>query len=113
MLIGSEEQNTNNIHSKRTATVDTTGDTVVGRPANLAGFWVMPGVANSVFSFYNYLKDIGVLGPVFFELDVPKAGGSDRQNCLGMTLPGNGIRFDKGIWVVGSVNSGSLTVFYQ
>jgi len=112
MLIGSEEQNTNNVHSKRIATVDTTGDTAVGRPANLVGFWVMPGSENSVFSFYND-TDGAAIGLVFLELDVPKIGGDDAQQCLGMTLPGNGIRFDKGIWVVGSVNAGSLTVFYQ
>lgn len=101
--------NTNNILTKYKAAPDGTGALEITRPCNLRGFWVCPGAAAAKVQLLN-----GTGGDVLFEFDVLESKTADAQPAIGLTLPGNGIRFDTGIWVTSATSSVvSITLFYQ
>lgn len=92
----------------------TTGVVGVARPCFLRGFWVLPGDTGIITV---QLRDgTSVAGTVLMKFDVgdmSAAGVGDGQ--FGLTLPGNGIRFDTGLWVQGENTNTitSITLFYQ
>jgi|TARA_R110000824_G_scaffold123678_1_gene281719 hypothetical protein len=104
---------TNNILSVRVPTPSDSGASGVGRPCNLRGFWFGPGTADVVVKLHNSTAD--ATGTVLLEIDAMQEGSPNYQQATGMTLPGNGIRFDEGIWVVGAAANTivGITLFYQ
>ena len=92
----------------------TTGVVGVDRPCFLRGFWVLPGATGIIT--VQLRNGTSVSGTVLMKFDVgdmSAAGVGDGQ--FGMTLPGNGIRFDTGLWVQGENSNTieSITLFYQ
>ena len=92
-----------------------TGAVGVARSCNLRGFWVLPGAADAIITV-QLRNGTSVSGTVLMKFDVgdmSAANNSDGQ--FGMTLPGNGIRFDTGLWVQGENTNtiSSITLFYQ
>ena len=93
-----------------TAPNETAGKEGVDRPCNLRGFWVAPGDTGIITVNLRNGTGVAVSDEVLMTFDV---GVSSLG--FGMTLPGNGIRFDTGLWVQGedSLTITSITLFYQ
>jgi len=111
---------TNNTLSVRVPTPDDDGASGVGRPCNLRGFWFGPGTSDVVVKLYNSTISADGGGTfdsttLLLEIDAMKEGDPNYQQATGMTLPGNGIRFDEGIWVIGAAANtiAGITLFYQ
>ena len=93
----------------------TTGVVGVNRPCNLRGFWVLPGAADAIITI-QLRNGTSVSGTVLMKFDVgDMSAANNGDGQFGMTLPGNGIRFDTGLWVQGENTNTitSMTLFYQ
>ena len=103
-----------NVLASYVAAPDVTGVVGVDRPCFLRGFWVLPGDTGIIT--VQLRNGTSVTGTVLMKFDVgdmSAAGVGDGQ--FGLTLPGNGIRFDTGLWVQGENTNTitSITLFYQ
>ena len=99
-----------------TAPNATAGKEGVARPCNLRGFWVLTGSAVGAMTIQ--LRNgtgVTVSDEVLMAFDVANLGTAADESQFGMTLPGNGIRFDTGLWVQGEDTNTitSITLFYQ
>ena len=98
-----------------TAPNATAGKEGVARPCNLRGFWVLTGSAVGAMTI-QLRNGTSVSGTVLMKFDVGDMSAADvGDGQFGMTLPGNGIRFDTGLWVQGENTNTitSITLFYQ
>jgi len=92
-----------------------TGAVGVARSCNLRGFWVLPGSGDAIVTV-QLRNGTSVSGTVLMKFDVGKLSAANlAEGQFGMTLPGNGIRFDTGLWVQGENTNTitSITLFYQ
>ena len=93
-----------------------TGAAGVARPCNLRGVWVLPGAGDAIVTLQFHNSTADKTGTVLFKFDVGKMSGANvGDGQFGLTLPGNGIRFDTGIWVQGEDTNTitSITLLYQ
>ena len=107
----------NNVLAAYTQDPDQNGSQLVGRPCNLRGFIVLPstiGAPNGTKLEFRNSLTIGTDADNLLVFEV----GQDTTPGYAIseyTIPGNGIRFDVGIFVVGEdtniVHAG--TVIYQ
>ena len=105
-----------NILSAYVAAPDDDGLVGVSRPCNLRGFWVLPGAGNAIVTIQLHNSTADKTGTVLLKFDVGKMSGANiGDGQFGMTLPGDGIRFDTGLWVQGEDTNTitSITLFYQ
>ena len=113
------------VFSAYASATDETGDLMVNRPCSLLGWMTLPGYdgATNVAGALIQLRDGTVTADIKLEFELGMAGSSygSLQGRIGlgteqMVIPGDGIRFDVGIFVKGESAPNRITyitVFYE